>query len=176
MRFKIKEIGDNGLSLDLPISAAWLGSECPDLDAVPAQGGLRLRGQLLRSGDDVFLRGTLRGALAATCARCLEPARVQIDVPLAVTFVARDEDDAQDAADDDKDLDVVGFDGVEIDLNDQVRDEILLAYPITTLCRETCAGLCVVCGSNRNQVACNCQPRNTAIPVPLAAALAKLKM
>ena len=170
------------MSLDLPIGAAWLASECPDLDATPGPGGVRLRGQLLCSGDDVFLRGTLRGSLATTCARCLEPARVPLHVPMTVTFVARgrhandDDEDEERGGGDDENVDTVSFDGVEVDLGTQVKDEILLAFPITPRCRETCAGLCPSCGANRNQVACDCQVRDTAIPVPLAAALGKLKI
>ena len=34
----------------------------------------------------------------------------------------------------------------ELDLEEEVRDAILLAEPIAPLCREDCPGLCVVCG------------------------------
>jgi uncharacterized protein len=181
MLFKIKEIGDDGLSLNLPITAAWLAAECPGLDAVPGVGGITVRGQLLPigEGEEVFLRGTLRGVLESTCSRCLENARVPIDIPLAVTFVARPDGDDQSDDDDEeseKDADIATFDGVEVDLGPEIRDQILLTFPIKPLCREDCAGLCPVCGGNRNQTACACQvPQNTT-RTPLAAALGKLKI
>ena len=34
----------------------------------------------------------------------------------------------------------------ELDLEDEVRDGIVLAEPIAPLCRDDCPGLCVVCG------------------------------
>ena len=40
-----------------------------------------------------------------------------------------------------------------------VGPESLLAVPISPLCREDCAGLCPVCGGNRNQVPCTCAAR-----------------
>jgi uncharacterized protein len=175
MLFDIKEIGDDGLSLDLPVTAAWLAAECPDLDAVPAGGALRVRGQLLLSGDDVFLRGALRGVLETTCSRCLEKAKVPLDIPLNVTFRPRGE--GEDAVDDDdeEDLDVALYDGDEINLAPEIRDEIFLTFPLKALCREDCRGLCSVCGGNRNQNPCDCESHQAASRSPLAAALQKLK-
>lgn len=178
MIYKIKEIGEEGLALNLPLTAAWLAEECPDLDAVPVAGGLKLRGQLLQSGDDVFLRGSLRGALETACSRCLEPARTPLDITLTVTFRAKPEADAADeeGEDDDDDVDVASYDGEEVDLAPEIRDQILLAFPIKPLCREDCLGLCSVCGGDRNQLPCDCEARQVENRTPLAAALGKLKI
>jgi uncharacterized protein len=178
MRFRINEIGDEGLALNLALGADWLKAECPDLEATVGKGGLTFQGKLSQDGDDAFLRGSLRGTLACTCARCLEPARLPLDLPLNVTFVARADSRAEDGADDDddEDVDVVPFDGDEIDVGPQLREQILLSFPINPLCRESCAGLCPFCGGNRNQVACDCATRQETPRTPLAAALGKLKM
>jgi uncharacterized protein len=176
MLFKIKEIGDEGLPLNLAVTADWLASKCPDLDAVPGLGGLTVRGQLLAGGDDVFLRGSLRGVLETTCSRCLEKAREKIDIPLAVTFSPRSDETIDEDEEDDEDTDVAFFDGDEIDLSDEIRDQILLAFPIKPLCQDDCAGLCPVCGGNRNQVPCDCRPGQTAARTSLAAVLGKLKV
>lgn len=181
MLIKIKEIGDNGLSLDLPIKAAWLAAECPNLGAVPGPKGFGVRGQLTESNGDVFLRGRLRGELDTTCVRCLEKAKVQIDVPLAVTFLPRPEPEDQRAGKkdedaDEDDVDVAHYDGDEIDLGPEIRDQVMLAYPISPLCREDCAGLCPVCGGNRNVKPCECEARQSASQKPFAAALGKLKL
>lgn len=195
MRFKIKEIGDGGLSLDLPVTAAWLTSECPGLEAVPGPTGLKVKGQLTESRGDVFLHGRLRGDLEASCGRCLEKARVSLDLPLDVTFMPRPEHDAgrgpgsaahrrskhqarveEAAEEDDDDVNVGHYDGDEIDLGPELRDQILLAYPITPLCREDCAGLCPVCGGNRNTRPCGCEARQSEARQSFAAALGKLKL
>jgi uncharacterized protein len=152
MRFKINEIGAEGLTLDVPITSEWLATSCPDLEAHPAAGGLTLRGRLTESGDDYLLVAHIGGALDMTCGRCLEPARLTIDTSLTVTFVPADED--EELGDD---ADVVGFAGNEINISDEVRDEILLALPLQVLCRESCLGLCSVCGGNRNVVPCTCE-------------------
>ena len=170
MRFKINEIGPDGLSLDGPITSEWLAAACPDLEARPGLAGLALRGRLTKNGDDYMLVGHLGGVLETACARCLEPARVKVDTSLTVTFVPADEDDELD-----EDGDVVGFAGNEIDVSDEVRDEILLAIPLQVLCQESCRGLCPVCGGIRNAVPCECEAQQRQASSKFAA-LGKLKV
>jgi uncharacterized protein len=43
----------------------------------------------------------------------------------------------------------------KIDLAPIVREEMLLAIPISPLCRPDCKGLCPVCGENLNEMICN---------------------
>jgi uncharacterized protein len=171
MRFKINEIGDEGLALTVPVTSEWLATTCPDLGARPGGAGLALRGRLSRSGDDYLLMGRIAGALETTCARCLEPARVSVDAQLAVTFVPTNLDDEEvDEVDD-----VIAFGGNEIDLSDEIRDEIVLAIPLQPLCGEGCRGLCSICGGNRNTVACECEAEQRQAASRFAA-LGKLKI
>jgi uncharacterized protein len=174
MRFKIKDIGDDGLDVELPVTPEWLGEQCPDLGARLGEDGLVMRGVLERSGDDILLRGDLRGALDTTCSRCLEGARMPIEIPLTVTFVERESVGADDDEADDED-DIVFFEGGELDLGAELRDEILLAMPINPLCQEGCLGLCSVCGGNRNAVPCDCEDRQRAVTSKLSA-LGKIKL
>jgi uncharacterized protein len=170
MRFKINEIGAEGLPLNVPVTPEWMAAACPDLDARPGPKGLALRGRLEKMGEDYLLRANLQGQIETTCARCLEAAKVGLNVPLAVTFVSSEANKTGD----DEDPDVIAFLGNEIDVGDEIRDEILLAIPINPLCQEACLGLCLVCGSNRNLVACSC--KTEPAPAGRLAALAKIKL
>jgi uncharacterized protein len=157
MRYKTKDIGETGLEVQAPITAAWLGTECPGIDVQPGPGGVTLKGRIEPSGEDYLLRGDLRGDLVTVCSRCLEPATVPLDVPVIVSYVEGDED--EDDEEDDADGDVRTFLGGEIDLAPELRDEILLALPISPLCRPDCAGICSVCGGNRNATPCDCEAK-----------------
>jgi len=46
----------------------------------------------------------------------------------------------------------------KIDLAPLIREEMLLAMPISPICRSDCQGLCPVCGENLNRVHCNHEP------------------
>ena len=87
MRYKTKDIGEDGIDLDVPLSAKWLLESCPDIDAKLGQHGLRMAARLEPSDKDFLLRGRLHGSLEMTCVRCLEPTNVPLDVPLMVAFV-----------------------------------------------------------------------------------------
>jgi uncharacterized protein len=154
MRYKIKDIGDEGLEVRVVVTEAWLKAECPDFDVRPGEAGIALTGRLEPAGDEYLLRGEIRGGLLTQCARCLEPATLALDVPVMLTFVER-EAPADDEEDDDEEEVIHVLDGV-IDVGPALRDELLLALPMGPLCREDCAGICPTCGVNRNLTPCGC--------------------
>ncbi len=41
-----------------------------------------------------------------------------------------------------------------VDMTDDIRQEVLLEYPMKPLCREDCKGICSVCGQNLNEGVC----------------------
>ncbi len=154
MRYKTKDIGEGGIDIRVAVNEAWLAAECADAGFGIGKGGLHLEGRIEPAGNGYLLRGSLRGELLVPCARCLEPAPVTIDAPLAVSFVehTRDDDEEPEEAQDD----VIVIEHDTIDLSRPVRDEILLAIPIGPLCRPDCAGICPTCGGNRNVTPCDC--------------------
>lgn len=44
-----------------------------------------------------------------------------------------------------------------IEINDNIKDTIMLDYPIKQLCKEDCKGLCGCCGKNLNYGECSCK-------------------
>ena len=119
----------------------------------PAQ----VRGRISRKGEEVELSGAIRTSVETPCARCLKPVSVPIDAEFSERFVPavswRGEEQHELASDD---LNLSVFDGESIDLDQLVREEIVLATPDQILCREDCKGLCPTCGVDRNSVACEC--------------------
>src|SRR6202022_3877091 len=111
-------------------------------------------------GKEVELRGELHTRLKAACDRCLKPVMLPIHTEFAERFVpavswrAEQQHELQE-----EDLNLAVFDGEAIELDDLVREEILLAVPAHVLCREDCKGLCPVCGIDRNQGGCQCEKK-----------------
>jgi len=167
MRYRIKDIGEAGLEVQVPVTAAWLAKECPGVEIEPGPQGAALAGRIDQSGESYLLRGDLRGQLVTACSRCLEPATIDLDVPVIVSYEESDEDEEAEA--DDADGEVRSFSGGEIDLGPELRDEILLAMPIGPLCRQDCAGICSVCGGNRNVTACDCEEKQRMASSKLSA-------
>ncbi len=172
MRYKIKDIGEGGVDLCVAVTEAWLVSECPDASLGLSEAGVRLEGRIEPAGDGYLLRGTLRGELTVPCARCLEPAPVTIESPMTVSFVERE--DPEEGEEAEAEGEVVSFQHGVIDLGLPIRDEILLAVPMTAICRPDCAGICPVCGRNRNLTPCDCEKQ--ALATSKLGALAKIKL
>lgn len=172
MRYKIKDIGEAGIDVCVDVTAPWLAAECADIPVNLSKAGVRLEGRLEPAGQGYLLRGNLHGELTVSCARCLEPAPVAIEAPMAVSFLEKAEDAPED--EEDQPDDVVRFEHGVIDLGECIRDELLLAVPMSAVCRADCAGICPTCGRNRNLTPCDCEKR--AIDTSKFAALAKIKL
>ena len=46
---------------------------------------------------------------------------------------------------------------MSFDLDELVREDILLSLPTKILCREDCKGICPYCGANLNEKQCDCK-------------------
>jgi len=104
----------------------------------------------------VLVRGSLRATAVANCARCLTPTRRtwEVDVLELHRASATDDDELLDEAD--EDLDYVLVDGdTNLDLDQMVRDALVVGQPVRVLCRPDCAGLCPTCGADRNTEPCD---------------------
>ncbi len=109
-----------------------------------AQLDLTLRLESVMEG--VLVTGTVTGPLAGECGRCLEPVTSEIEVDLQELYAYPESEATEDEAS--------RLEGDYLDLEPVLRDAVVLALPLTPLCREDCGGLCVVCGARRDDVDC----------------------
>ena len=86
------------------------------------------------------LRMRFDASLHGPCMRCLEPANPAISVD------AREVDQPGDV----EELRSPYVDEEVLDMHAWARDALALALPVQLLCREDCAGLCAVCGTDLN--------------------------
>ena len=133
------------------------GLPLDDQDVVLAEPA-EVHGRVRRSGNEVELRGEVRTRVQVGCSRCLKPVELPILAEFAERFVPavswRAEEQHELQA---EDLNLAVFDGPAIELDDLVREEILLAVPARVLCREDCKGLCPLCAIDRNAGNCRCE-------------------
>jgi len=108
---------------------------------------------------EIRLRGSLRTVVEVCCARCLEPARHPVEIEFDLFYrpiqtIAREEEVEIKPAE----LEVGFYHGQGLMLEDALKEQILLALPIKSICQPDCKGLCPQCGQNRNVAACGCRP------------------
>ncbi len=138
--------------------------QLPHEDAITVNAPVLVHGFLRRVAEQVYFRGAVQGTIRALCSRCLDTVHAAIDADIDAAFLPPPTGaDAEETLEADE-LDVYTHDGVQIDLQPLVRDQVVLAFPVQSLCREECAGLCQVCGVNRNEQQCACQDEGRDSP------------
>ena len=99
--------------------------------------------------------------MAADCDRCLEPARFPIDADFALYYRPVAEGYGDEKEIDSGEAEMGFYEGDGVELNDVLREFILLTLPMQRVCRESCKGICPICGQNRNQKECHCHAETT---------------
>lgn len=85
----------------------------------------------------------------APCDRCAASATKHFVFPIKHFLIDK-------LNDEDNDL-YIQVENYRLDLDELVREDILLALPLSFLCKEDCKGLCIMCGCNQNTEPCSCK-------------------
>jgi uncharacterized protein len=121
-----------------------------------------IRGSASRKGNEVRLRGQLTARAEVDCDRCLRSIAVPIETEFDVTYIPASEYAEKETAElQAEDLLLSVYEDDAVDVDEIVREQILLALPARALCAEDCKGFCPVCGTNRNTNACQCEEKET---------------
>lgn len=112
-----------------------------EMVGVPEGADVELDIRLEAVLEGVLITGTARAPLSGECARCLDPLTSSIEVEFQELYVYDDTRSGENAEDDERRLE-----GDLIDLEPVVRDAMVLALPLSPLCRDDCPGLCSDCG------------------------------
>jgi len=113
---------------------------------------------LPNTGGEIRLAGHLAVRMEAECDRCLDVAEYPVDVDFDLFYEpARSGPEGQEVALDAGESEVDFYQGEGLELENVLREQILLALPMQRTCREDCKGICPVCGQNRNLAECGCQ-------------------
>jgi uncharacterized protein len=140
-----------------------------DLDALDlgvtddrVAGAVAITLEAVSSVDGIVVSGSISTPWRAPCRRCLAEVTgsARIDVDEVYQDVIGDDDAFQ-------------IEGDQIDMAPAVREYVLLALPDGPLCRDDCAGICPVCGTDRNQTTCSC---DTSVRDDRWAALDELRL
>jgi uncharacterized protein len=173
MRINLDEITKDGLELSFSADEDTLLHALQQLpESVRTNVDSHITGQIqmLRSGEDVFLLGTVVGMLHLQCSRCLTSFDVEKEVAFNTIIRSRPSEASTKEAEEAED-DVFYIDGLEFDPADIIVQELVLEIPMKPLCREECPGLCPRCGALKGSCSCS----EEGLTDPRWEALARLK-
>ena len=90
-----------------------------------------------RVSGGVLVKGSCSTAVSGFCGRCLEAVERPVSADIELFFEVEENQE-------------------ELDISEDIREEVLLAFPMNLLCSSDCAGLCRSCGANLNRRECSC--------------------
>ena len=106
----------------------------------------------------VLVSGKAGGVVSASCGRCLKNIEIPIVNPALHIFFEIDENQEL------------------LEVDEELRAELLLELPMNPLCDPECAGLCPVCGADLNCKECQCHPEDSTGKVSPWSALDGLEL
>ncbi len=137
MKIYIDQIHESGLTLTKQYSPESLDLDRGDIKFTEP---IDVSAFVFKGSHNLAIDAKIQGVMRLSCDRCLE------DFTLPFLKQAK--------------LNLFIENKTEIDITDNLREEIILSYPLKTLCKPDCLGLCVSCGKNLNREKCSCKPRS----------------
>ncbi len=130
-------------------------------------------GKVRLAGNEVFVNGHIEARAQVECDRCLQPVETPVNADFALEYISGSEYESSETAElTEAEMSVSVFDGKAIEVDEIVKEQIVLAVPTRMLCREDCKGICPECGTDRNTGDCSCATNDID---PRWAALKNLK-
>ena len=117
-----------------------------ELASVPVGASVELDVRFEAVTEGILVTGSATAPLVGECARCLAPLASTVTASFTELYLYDQHDkhqrhDEYEERDDERYLD-----GDLLDLEPAFRDAVVLALPMSPLCRDDCPGLCVECG------------------------------
>lgn len=134
MKIFVNQVSSEGLFLEEDVDAAELDLET---ELIKPDACLKLKARVWRFTNALTVDLNIKTRLRASCSRCLDEFDWELNKDVRLNYP-------------------LDSSSTFIDLNPDIREEVILDYPIKPLCDLKCKGLCKKCGNNLNQGGCNC--------------------
>jgi uncharacterized protein len=156
--FHVRDLEVRAGSFDVELAPGEIEFLDPKLRQV---GPLKATGKVelvIGALGEIRVKGHLSVSMDADCDRCLDNAPFPIDSDFELYYRPVAEGfGSEEQVIDEGEAEMGFYQGDGLELNDALREFVLLALPMQRLCSENCAGICPVCGQNRNKIQCQCQ-------------------
>jgi uncharacterized protein len=161
---------------ELPAGRIDFGSEISQQGSLTAKG----RADLVEEHhggkqivQDIRVVGSFAGSFQLACSRCLESVREKVSEDFDLLYrPLKTVKQGEEVSINEAETEIGFYKGDGLELEDVIKEQVLLSLPVKPLCQEACKGLCPQCGQNLNMGTCNC---NTKMQDPRWSALEGLR-
>lgn len=126
----------------------------------------------------IEVSGVVTTTIRSSCSRCLNDFDYPLNRKFKLTFSKETLSESTEKSDEEieireEEINTEYYQGDIIDLQDSIQEQVVLAIPPKSLCRDECKGLCSKCGIDLNHNSCDCK---IVTGHPAFAALQNLKV
>ena len=131
MKIHVNRVPPEGLRDHATYDPTTMGMDRFDIRLVKP---FEVEASIMKADRELVVSVDIRCPLRLSCARCLNEFSSAITADAVFSYKVQPSD--------------------VVDITDDVRQEIILAYPMITVCQPDCKGLCSACGQNLNLASC----------------------
>ena len=158
MFLSVKEMELRKVRFDETFEPGQIDFTGEDLEQVTPLATKGMAELLANTDGEVRIQGRYTVEMASQCDRCLGRARFDLNAGYDLfyrpaSYIAREEEVAIDEGE----AEIGFYEGGGLELEDLLREQVLLALPMQRVCSDVCKGICPVCGKNRNESECGCK-------------------
>ncbi|MBU2044776.1 MAG: DUF177 domain-containing protein [Candidatus Omnitrophica bacterium] len=137
MKIAVREISDEKVRIQENIPAsAWE----MDGNGIVFVDSINIDCECFRAGPEIMVEAKVATQSESICSRCLKTVRQSNLQDFKCSYPI----DSQEAI---------------LDLDKDIREEILLDFPMRVLCVSDCKGICPGCGVDLNSQSCKCEKK-----------------
>lgn len=137
--------------------------EGPEVLGLKAEGAafedpVKVELTIAKSQDQLICRGQVRTRVRLECSRCL--AEYPHGLSSTLDFVIDLSGNPDGTKSEEEGYFFADQSSAFFEIDDLVREAVILSVPFKPLCSENCKGLCPVCGTDLNRSACSCAKKD----------------
>ena len=151
MRIKISGLDNGAYTYDFEGDNGDIGLEQPFNDRYNTNV------VLTKFDDQMILKVSTISSAQFACDRCGMVYKSSVESNYKMVYLFMNDVEFKQESD----ITYLSPDAVDININDDVRDYLLLEVPMKRLCNEDCKGLCYKCGIDLNKNTCDCKENQT---------------
>jgi len=134
MKIYVDKIPDGGLELNENIEPGLLLLD--EQAIINFIKPIKVKANVIKTGAEIFVDVLLESTVEYTCAKCLSKFEDIFSKKFDIALEVRPAE--------------------IVELDDEIRQEIIVDYPMKVICKAECKGLCSNCGQNLNIGECEC--------------------
>ena len=159
MKIDLTNIPSEGRRLNFEFSEDWWKQDSKEDRIVglvnPVSGWIKIQ----PVGKRISVEGTLSTRLSLRCDRCLESYAWELSNDFWVFLSLPPFTEGLDIELSGDDLNLEFMHGSLLELDQIIKEQVILSLPMKTLCSGECRGLCPTCGCNLNLTTCSCSSK-----------------